>query len=196
MKTTSATFHAILRTLRAGRENKRAVRRIFLDSADDSNFPAVRAHELLLATWRYLKASRTFLRAGLRPALLELGEVNAGKRGRRGSDPSAVFWARDANWRVRALARTFGGHQLCLADSIGACAALRSLGFSVTVVIGYPVLERGDGVEELHAWPAIGSEPVTDRRSANPAHFVEVLRFPDVAKSERASREVEATCRH
>ncbi len=168
-----------LSALRAAHENKKAVRRIFLDPAGDPHFPAVKARELPMATWRYLKASRAFLRGGLRPALLELGEVNPRMSRRGGTDKTAVFWARDANWRIRALARIFGGHQLCLADSIGACAALRSLGFDVTVAIGYPVLERGDGVEELHAWPAIGAEPVTDRRSANPAHFVQVLQFPE-----------------
>ncbi|MFC9231532.1 lasso peptide biosynthesis protein [Streptomyces decoyicus] len=128
----------------------------------------------------YLRIGRAFREGGL-PAALPLLPSLAGTHRRRGvCDEATAFCARDAAWRIQGLARTIVGAHLCLHESLGVCAALRGLGFDAEVAIGYPVIEHCDGSEELHAWPAMGSLPLTGRAGERPLAYVELLRYPEV----------------
>ena len=138
----------------------------------------VRDVELPRATLDYLRIGRVFRTKGLAAAL----RVIPSRRPhpvRGGVDAITAFHARDAAWRIMGLARTFGGRHLCLHESLGACAALRGLGFDAQVVIGYPVIELADGSDELHAWPALGPMPLVGRPGGQPLGYVELERYPE-----------------
>ena len=138
----------------------------------------VRDRELLPALITYLRIGRAFRRNGLGSAVELIPAVTTRRSARSAGDESAVFCARSAAWRITGLARTLAGRHLCLHESLALCGALRGLGFSVQVVVGYPVIESADGAEELHAWPALGTSPVSGRGSSRPLNYVELIRYP------------------
>jgi hypothetical protein len=39
-------------------------------------------------------------------------------------------------------------------------------------------MELANGIEELHAWPQLGEETVTERLGSAPMNFVELVRYP------------------
>ncbi len=137
----------------------------------------VRTRELLPAVVTYLRVGRRFRRRGL-AAALELVPAASGPRSELSRNVQTAFCARSAAARILGLARTFGGRHLCLHESLAVTAALRRLGFAAEAVIGYPVIEPASGVEELHAWPQLGEETVTDRLGSAPMNFVELARYP------------------
>ncbi len=137
----------------------------------------VTTRELLPAVATYLRVGRRFRRRGL-AAALELMPAARGLRSTLPCDVRTAFCARSAAARILGLARTFGGRHLCLHESLAVTAALRRLGFAAETAVGYPVIESASGVEELHAWPQLGDETVTDRLGAAPLNFVELARYP------------------
>lgn len=137
----------------------------------------VSTRELLPAVITYLRVGRCFRRKGL-AAALKLIPAARGQRSVLSRDVQTAFCARSAAARILGLARTFGGRHLCLHESVALTAALRRLGFAAEAVIGYPVIECASGVEELHAWPQLGEETVTDRLGSAPMNFVELTRYP------------------
>ncbi|MCL8015963.1 transglutaminase-like domain-containing protein [Streptomyces sp. AS02] len=141
----------------------------------------VREAELPAATLACLRMGRTFRTRGLAAALPLLPATVNGPRERNRCDEITAFYAREAAWRVLGLARTLGRRGLCLHESLGVCAALRRLGFPAAVVIGYPVIEVADGTDELHAWPVLGSLPLTGRPGGRPLNYVELQRYPEEA---------------
>jgi Transglutaminase-like superfamily len=151
----------------------------------DEPFPQeswVKNRELLPALIPYARAVSAFRRSGLQAALGVLPAVNH-RAGRSAITTATEFCARAATWRILGLART-AGRRLCLDESLGVCAALRSLGFPIQVVIGYPVIEPPDGKEELHAWPALGEAALI--RWPAPA-FVQLVRYPADRDAARAT---------
>lgn len=146
----------------------------------------VRTSELPAAVVTYLRVGRRFRRDGL---LAAVRAIPAPRGPRHDLDPAiAAICARSAAGRVLGLARTVGGRHLCLHESLAVTASLRRLGFEANAVIGYPVIERADGDEELHAWPQVGDVVVTDRLGVAPLNFVEIVRYP----SERGVTAVQA----
>lgn len=169
---------AFSRRAAARKSDRDALRALMVGSTPFPEGLAVRERELPGATLEYLRIGRVFRSEGLAAALRVLPPRRA-HAARGGVDAGTAFHARDAAWRVMGLARTFGGRHLCLHESLGACAALRRLGFAAQVVIGYPVIELADGGDELHAWPALGSMPLVGRPGGQPLGYVEVERFPE-----------------
>jgi len=137
----------------------------------------VGTRELLPAVIMYLRVGRRFRRKGL-VAALELVPTARGPRSALARDVQTAFCARSAAARILGLARTLGGRHLCLHEAVAITAALRRLGFEAEAVIGYPVIELASGVEELHAWPQLGEETVTERLGSAPMNFVELVRYP------------------
>lgn len=167
--------------VRTRRRNEQAVRSIVLGDREPHPELSVRSAELPAAVRDYLRFGRAFTSGGLPRVLAALPGPNVRKRARGGSGPATVFWARDAAWRAQGLARSLAGRHLCLHEAIGVCAALRGLGFAVDIVIGYPTVESEHTEGELHAWPAIGDEPVIERSSGFEASHVELIRYPEPA---------------
>ena len=132
---------------------------------------------MLPAVLTYLRVGRCFRRRGL-AAALELVPAARGPRSELPRDLPTAVCARAAAARILGLGRTFAGRQLCLHESLAVTAALRRLGFAAEAVIGYPVIEPASGVEELHAWPQLGEQTVTDRLGSAPMNFVELARYP------------------
>ncbi|MGH3917245.1 MAG: lasso peptide biosynthesis protein [Pseudonocardiaceae bacterium] len=151
----------------------------------------VRDWELIPATLIAVRIGRAFRGGGLPAALPLLPQIDGHPQTDRRSQTyrvralraqvseAAVFCARDAAWRLLGLVRTVAGRQLCLHESLSACAGLRRLGFPAEVVIGYPVIEVADGGEELHAWPVLGDSPLTGRPGERPLGYVELTRYPE-----------------
>ena len=137
----------------------------------------VRTRELLPAVVTCLRVGRRFRRNGL-AAALELVPAATGSRSELPRNAQTAFCARSAAARILGLARTFAGRHLCLHESLAVTAALRRLGFEAETVVGYPVIEPTGGVEELHAWPQLGEETVTDRLGSAPMNYVELARYP------------------
>jgi hypothetical protein len=159
------------------RRLRREVRAFGLGDATPPQGAWVTTRELLPAVVAYLRVGRRFRRRGL-AAALELVPSAIGPRSVLPHTPQTAFCARSAAGRILGLARTFGGRHLCLHESVAITAALRRLGFAVEAVVGYPVIELATGAEELHAWPQLGEETVTDRLGSAPMNFVELARYP------------------
>lgn len=163
----------------ASRKNLRGNVRSFL--LDGRPIPAgawVPTHELIPAVATYLRVGRRFRQRGLAAALEIMPAVADRRRGLDPGDAATAFCARAAGARVLGLARTVAGKHLCLHESLALAAALRRLGFAVEVVLGYPVIERATGEEELHAWPQLGEMAITDRLGSSPLNWVELVRYP------------------
>jgi len=144
----------------------------------------VGTRELLPAVVTYLRVGRCFRRKGL-AAAVKLIPAAGGRRSALSLDVETAFCARSAAARILGLARTFCGRHLCLHESVALTAALRRLGFAAETIIGYPVIELASGTEELHAWPQLGEETVTDRLGSAPMNFVELTRYPQRDSSRR-----------
>lgn len=154
-------------------------------NGDEPISPAawVKNAELVRALVAYLRAGRAFRRGGLPAALAAVPPEPAHRPARAEVSRTVVFCARSAGWRLLGLARTIAGRHLCLHESLGLCAGLRSLGFPAQVVIGYPVIELPDGKDELHAWTALDAEPINGASIAGPTNYVELVRLPRAADS-------------
>jgi hypothetical protein len=134
--------------------------------------------ELVAAVRTGLRVGRVFERHGLSAAVAALPPVPARRSARGRANRPAIFCARSAGWRLQGLLRTVSGAHRCLHESLALGAGLRSLGFQVQVVIGYPVIERPDGRDELHAWPALGDTPLVGRPDSSRTNYVELARYP------------------
>jgi len=161
----------------ATRGLRRDVREFALGGGMTAPGAWVSTRELLPAVVRYLRVGRRFRRRGLSSAL-KLVPAARGPRSDLPRNAQTAFCARSAAARILGLARTFGGRHLCLHESLAITAALRQLGFAAEAVIGYPVIEPASGIEELHAWPQLGEETVTERLGSAPLNFVELARYP------------------
>ncbi|MCA2211685.1 lasso peptide biosynthesis protein [Jidongwangia harbinensis] len=138
----------------------------------------VRTAELGAALVAAVRIGRVFAASGLAAALAEMPPVSSRKPARRDTGRAAIFCARSAGWRLQGLLRTVTGWHRCLHESLALVAGLRTLGFPVEVVIGYPVIERPDNRDELHAWPALGGTPLVGRPDSSRTNYLELARYP------------------
>lgn len=138
----------------------------------------VRTAELGAALLAAIRMGRVFAARGLAAALAEMPPVSARRPARRDAGLVATFCARSAGWRLQGLLRTVTGWHRCLHEALALTAALRALGFPVEVVIGYPVIERPDNRDELHAWPALGGTPLVGRPESSRPSYLELARYP------------------
>lgn len=91
--------------------------------------------------------------------------------------------------RVRALAchiqsisRICIGSHYCLFQALITCAVLRSIGIPAEVVIGYELMALRRSLTPVHAWVALGSEPVDETPAIKDDYF-EIARYPRKASS-------------
>lgn len=170
-----------------GRESRWQLRNRLMESVLDGTEIVPGTHatnsEVMRAAFVYLKVGRAFRTGGLPKALPLVPETTTHSLRNSRSDLAVMFAARAAAWKIQGIARTLGGAFLCLHESLGITAALRTIGFDAEVVIGYPIIEHSNGSDELHAWPALGDMPLIGRAGERPLAYVELTRYPEGAES-------------
>ncbi|MFI0420258.1 hypothetical protein C1I98_34210 [Spongiactinospora gelatinilytica] len=160
-------------------ETLRALRKFLVADRPVPRRIRVTDAEIVRAAPSYLRVGERFRRGGLAEALPAMPALPPDRDPRAGESEEVVFAARSAAWRLHGLGRTLTGTPLCLHESLALCAGLRVLGFQAHVAIGYPVIEKLDDPDELHAWTVIGERAITDQADAGrPMQFAELLRLP------------------
>lgn len=149
-----------------------AVTRIF--GGDAAASPEAPLH---LGLRRWLACLFTAVRAaaasrhGFQSAGRLLTAVDAGQR------HASLEQVRDLATRIDWFTALCFGRRQCLFHSMAVCAGLRRLGFDAQVVFGYEYVELRGSPSPVHAWIALGDEPVNAPPSVTSFYF-EIARHP------------------